>query len=159
MVNIIFRYSFLLPFIALFSTPAYATPQWVTGLYDHPAIQEVVPEKREEVTCVALAIYFEARGESARGQQAVGNVVMNRMRSGRYPATACGVLFQRGQFVFLRGNAPALPKTPTMWERSIKMARSVAIENASDASGGALSFCHRSLRRLGNVIGNHVFYR
>src|SRR5262249_61856823 len=44
--------------------------------------------------CLAEAIYFEARGEAVRGQMAVAQVVLNRVFSGKYPNTVCGVVYQ-----------------------------------------------------------------
>ena len=46
----------------------------------------------EALACVALAVYFEARGEPVAGQLAVANVVMNRVESSRYPNTPCEVV-------------------------------------------------------------------
>jgi hypothetical protein len=48
----------------------------------------------KELWCMASAIYFEARGESYRGQVAVGQVVMNRVAHRLYPDTICAVVFQ-----------------------------------------------------------------
>ncbi len=143
------------------STAAHAAtvPAWIDTLTRHEAIQEVNPEQRQEVTCLALAIYFEARGESIRGQQAVGNVVMNRVQSPRYPKTVCGVLFQRGQFSFIRGGKAAIPKTPRLWDNAIRMASQIISGKMNDVSFGALSFCQKHLRKNGRVvIGGHVFY-
>ncbi len=47
-----------------------------------------------EARCLAEGMYFEARGESARGQLAVGRVIMNRVASDAYPNTICGVVYQ-----------------------------------------------------------------
>ena len=47
-----------------------------------------------EKLCLAQAIYFEARSEPPAGQAAVAQVILNRMTSGLYPATICGVVFQ-----------------------------------------------------------------
>src|SRR6202007_2378317 len=44
--------------------------------------------------CLADAVYFEARGEPLKGQQAVAQVVMNRVFSGYYPNDVCGVVYQ-----------------------------------------------------------------
>ena len=44
--------------------------------------------------CLADAVYFEARGEPLRGQEAVAQVVMNRVFSGFYPNNVCGVVYQ-----------------------------------------------------------------
>src|SRR5690606_29914794 len=48
----------------------------------------------KELNCLATAIYFEARGESYRGQVAVGQVVLNRVQHRLYPSTICGVVYQ-----------------------------------------------------------------
>ena len=50
-------------------------------------------EERER-RCLATAIYFEARGEPVEGQIAVGQVIMNRVRSPQFPETICGVVYQ-----------------------------------------------------------------
>lgn len=50
--------------------------------------------------CMAAAIFFEARSEPLSGQQAVAEVVMNRVASPRWPNTICGVVFQHKQFSF-----------------------------------------------------------
>ena len=47
-----------------------------------------------QLQCLAKAIYFEARGESEKGQLAVGRVVLNRVESGAYADTICGVVVQ-----------------------------------------------------------------
>ena len=44
--------------------------------------------------CLAEAIYFESRGEPETGQAAVAQVVLNRVRSGIFPANVCGVVYQ-----------------------------------------------------------------
>ena len=48
--------------------------------------------------CVALAVYFEARGESLEGQRAVASVVWNRRNDERWPNHTCEVVAQKGQF-------------------------------------------------------------
>jgi hypothetical protein len=50
-------------------------------------------EQRER-RCLATAIYFLSRDEPVRRQVAVGQVILNRMRSPRFPATICGVVYQ-----------------------------------------------------------------
>lgn len=146
-------------FSMLFSSPAVAqTPKWVSNLTSHTAMKDIPASQREEVACMALAIYFEARGESTRGQQAVGNVVLNRTKDARYPNTACGVLFQRGQFSFIRPGSPSVPKTPHLWESAIRMAHSIITGRIVDCVRGATSFRQRRLRKSGFTIGNHVFF-
>lgn len=52
----------------------------------------------QKVKCLGEAVYREARGESYRGQLAVAQTVLNRVRSPQFPNTVCGVVFQKGQF-------------------------------------------------------------
>ena len=50
------------------------------------------------VTLLAKAIYGEARGEPYAGQVAVGAVIMNRVKSSKFPNTISGVIYQSGAF-------------------------------------------------------------
>lgn len=64
---------------------------------DHSWLQNPLPESvfsKKEQTCLAEAIYFEARSESLRGQAAVAQVVLNRVRNPAYPGSICGVVYQ-----------------------------------------------------------------
>lgn len=58
-----------------------------------PTAQKI-ENRRHERTCLAQAIYYEARGEPEAGQWAVAEVILNRVASGRYPGSICGVVFQ-----------------------------------------------------------------
>ncbi len=48
----------------------------------------------KEQRCLSEAVYFEARSESETGQAAVAQVVLNRVKSGLYPQSICGVVYQ-----------------------------------------------------------------
>lgn len=118
-----------------------------------------------ETRCLATAIFFEARGESLRGKLAVGDVIVSRAGSGRFPTSLCGVVTQRGQFSFVRGGAiPAVNESHRMWRDSLAVAR-IAIDQAWDSPAeGALFFhaSHVSPRWAKTQIAqvdNHVFYR
>jgi spore germination cell wall hydrolase CwlJ-like protein len=81
--------------------------------------------------CLAEAVYFESRGEAVRGQIAVAQVVMNRVFSGKYPDTVCGVVYQNKyrhfacQFTFACDNNPDVIREPDMWERARKIAKAM----------------------------------
>src|SRR6516162_4906388 len=74
--------------------------------------------------CLAEAIYFESRGEAVRGQMAVAQVILNRVFSGKYPNTVCGVVYQNAhrrlhcQFTFACDGIPDIVREPDMWERA-----------------------------------------
>lgn len=62
------------------------------------AAEEERRARQADEDLLAALIFCEAGGEPYQGQVAVGAVVMNRVRSGRYPGTISGVVYQRGQF-------------------------------------------------------------
>lgn len=118
-----------------------------------------------EQNCLAGAIYFEAKSESLEGQLAVGRVIVNRSKSGRFPASYCGVVFQPSQFSFVRGHGmPAIPRGSQDWREAVAIAK-IADTNAwKSPAEGALFFHAASvspgwhLKRMAR-IDNHVFYR
>jgi spore germination cell wall hydrolase CwlJ-like protein len=119
-----------------------------------------------ELECLAGAVYFEAKGEPLKGQLGVARVILNRTRSGRFPATACGVVKQRGQFSFVRGGRfPAIARGSAAWRTALSVARAARDGHVESPAGKALFFHARSVspgwRGVTRVaaIGNHVFYR
>jgi len=118
-----------------------------------------------EMQCLAGAIYFEAKGESLEGQLAVGRVIVARSKSGRFPASYCGVVYQRSQFSFIRGNRmPAIDKSSRNWANAVRMARAAHQGSMTSPAEGALFF-HAAyaspnwrLKRVAR-IDNHIFYR
>ena len=110
----------------------------------------------DDVTLLAALIQCEAGSECYEGQLAVGAVVMNRLRSGAYPSSISGVIYQSGQFPpagqgMVAGIAANGPKG------SCVQAAQQALSSA-DNTGGATCFSRASSGRAGVVIGNHVFY-
>jgi len=79
----------------------------------------------QEERCLAQNIYFEARGESAFGQLAVGLVTMNRVFSSRFPDTVCQVVWQRRQFSWTHDGKSDRPKDKDAWEKAVKIAKHV----------------------------------
>jgi spore germination cell wall hydrolase CwlJ-like protein len=71
------------------------------GKGDHAWMQTPLPASvfsKKEQACLANAIYFEARSESLRGQAAVAQVVLNRVRNPAYPDSICGVVYQNSHW-------------------------------------------------------------
>ena len=86
-------------------------------------------KRARQEKCLAEAVYFEARGEAVRGQIAVAQVVMNRVFSGYYPTTVCGVVYQNAnrrlacQFTFACDGIRDVVTEPDMWDRARRIAR------------------------------------
>jgi spore germination cell wall hydrolase CwlJ-like protein len=119
----------------------------------------------EQVRCLATAVFYEARSEALAGQLAVAHVVIERARSGRFPASLCGVIKQRGQFGFVRnGRMPDQPNESEQWTTAKAIAQIALGEHWKNPAQGALYF-HASRVAPGwghervAQIGNHVFYR
>ncbi|MEO6199454.1 MAG: cell wall hydrolase [Sphingomicrobium sp.] len=118
-----------------------------------------------ELECLATGVYFESKGEPLAGQLAVGQVIANRSASGRFPSSYCGVLFQRGQFSFVRGKTlPSAPRSSSQWKTAVAIAKIIDRELKQSTVGSALFFHARYVSpgwRLKRVaaIGNHIFYR
>jgi spore germination cell wall hydrolase CwlJ-like protein len=118
-----------------------------------------------ELNCLAGAIYFESKSEPLLGQLAVGRVVVARSRSGRFPNSYCGVVYQPSQFSFVRGGGmPAIAKGSLQWKNAVALAQISHEGSWKSPVEGALYF-HASrvspgwrMARVGK-LGNHVFYR
>ena len=122
-------------------------------------------ELSRELHCLAGAIYFESKSETLTGQLAVGRVVVARAKSGRFPNSYCGVVYQPSQFSFVRGQSmPSIARGSKQWKNAVAVAQ-IAHSNAwASPVEGALYF-HAAyvspgwrLKRVGRV-DNHVFYR
>jgi len=123
--------------------------------------------------CLATAIYFEARGEPVKGQLAVAQVVMNRVRSSIYPDTICGVVFQgqlrrKGcQFSFTCDGHTDVPKDKERWLLANKLAAQVTRGEVWLPEIGRASHYHatyvkpRWRRDMNKVkkVGRHIFYK
>ncbi len=122
-------------------------------------------ELPRELNCLAGAIYFEAKSESLSGQLAVGRVIVARSKSGRFPNSYCGVVFQPSQFSFVRGGAmPGIARGSRQWQNAVAIAQIAHSGGWRSPVEGALFF-HASrvspawrLTRIAQVE-NHIFYR
>ena len=132
-----------------------------------------IAERKQAVNCLAAAVYYEAGTEPPAGQRAVAQVVLNRLRDPKFPASVCGVVFQGAlrhtgcQFSFVcDGSFRRRPPGG----RQLAHARSIAIQalagrvapEVGTATHYHASYVHPSWeRRLVKVnrIGAHIFYR
>jgi hypothetical protein len=124
--------------------------------------------------CLADAVYFEARGEVRKGQEAVAQVVMNRVFSGYYPHDVCGVVYQNAhrhlacQFTFAcEGKDLSRIDEPDMWEQAKSIAKDTLDGKIWLAEVGHATHYHaywvhpswvHEMTRLFK-LGVHTFYR
>jgi hypothetical protein len=129
--------------------------------------------RAREFRCMTTAIYFEARGENIKGQTAVGQVIMTRVRSDYYPNTICGVVYQGQwnrnacQFSFACDGRADTPKNKAQWQTAINVAKKVISGEAYVKEVGAATHYHatyvspdwRKLMKRVAKVGVHIFYK
>ncbi|PZR96988.1 MAG: cell wall hydrolase [Stutzerimonas stutzeri] len=134
----------------------------------------IAPENMaKEQRCLAEAVYFEARSEGEQGRAAVAQVVLNRVKSGLYPNTVCGAVYQNAsrhlacQFTFACEGKSLRITEPGPWRDAVRIAREVYDGTTYLAEVGASTHYHadyvrpywaRKLKKM-DTIGRHVFYK
>ncbi len=127
----------------------------------------------KDLWCMATAIYFEARGETYRGQVAVGQVVMNRLAHKIYPKTICNVVFQNQhmrnacQFSFACDGIPETITEPKSWAQAEEIAKGVIDGSLYLTEVGAATHYHATYvypawaprLKKNTKIGQHIFYQ
>lgn len=138
--------------------------------------QKVIAQRRvrqAEENCLARAVYFEARSESALGQMAVAKVILNRVKAPNYPKSICGVVYQGSnrrnscQFSFACDGQPDDVRQPAAWSQAKHIAqRAIQGDKAVAAKLNGALFYHadyvkpkwaKSMRKVIKV-GRHIFY-
>lgn len=122
--------------------------------------------------CLAQALYFEARGETVKGQFAVAEVIMNRVASKQFPNTACGVVNQgtgrkyQCQFTYTCDGHKEIIAEKRAYERVSKVARVVLDGIETKLTDGATYYHTTAVRPRWSRsftqtarIGVHKFYR
>lgn len=149
--------------LAVPGNPAGAAPA-ASSLADLVAQNSGAEAASEDDKCLATTVYFESKGEPLAGQLAVAQTILNRAASGRFAASACGVMRQPGQFSFLRGgDMPDAPHNDS-WSRAVAIARIARDGLWKQIAPAALYFHARRVSPgWGKVkiaaVGNHIFFR
>jgi spore germination cell wall hydrolase CwlJ-like protein len=130
------------------------------------------PTGGDQWECLSEALYFEARGETVKGQFAVAEVIMNRVKSARYPSSLCGVIHQgtgkkyQCQFTYTCDGNKEVIREPDAFDRAAKVARFIIDGKAPALTNGATHYHTTAVSpRWSRVftktaqIGQHLFYR
>jgi spore germination cell wall hydrolase CwlJ-like protein len=126
----------------------------------------------EQWRCLSEALYFEARGETIKGQFAVAEVIMNRVKSDRFPSSLCGVINQgtgkkyQCQFTYTCDGRAEVISEPGAYTRVGKVARAIIDGKAPKLTEGATHYHTTAVRPSWSRvytrtarIGVHLFYR
>lgn len=151
-----------------------------------------IPEKpeplydSEDLECLALNIYHEARGETQRGKLAVAHVTVNRVEHHRFPNSICGVVYQAVYSKWWRENHGRNVPVRNMcqfswycdgksdgtydrraWQESLLIAVSVLEEQTQDPTNGATHYFNPTLANPDwrhdfvqvAMVDSHLFYK
>lgn len=156
--------------------PAVFTPEVVPVARPKPIssrlkIQVALENLASETSCLAQALYYEARGQGRLGQQAIAEVVVRRTHKVGFPHSICGVVHQGSstacQFSFVCDGTMDRPKAAGEWSRAVHLAAQI-ITGAlplTDITQGAFSF--HAARLEANwpgmvhttTVGHNAFFR
>lgn len=129
-------------------------------------------DRRRALRCLTQGIYYEAALEPTEGQEAVAQVILNRVRDPNYANSICGVVFEGAerttgcQFSFTCDGALAQPPVSWAWNRARVVAERALAGHVSARVGTAThyhaDYVHPwwapTLNKL-TQIGAHIFYR
>lgn len=129
-------------------------------------------DRSRALTCLTQAIYYEAGFEPTKGQEAVAQVVLNRMRHPIFPHTVCGVVFQGSelktgcQFSFTCDGSLARAPQPAAWARARKVAEQAlngfVLKDVGSAThyhtDWVVPWWQSTVTKVAR-IGAHIFYR
>lgn len=126
----------------------------------------------EQWQCLSEALYFEARGESVKGQFAVAEVILNRVSSPAFPNTVCGVVHQgtgkkyQCQFTYTCDGHADVVREQAAWDQVSKVAKLMLDGAPRTLTQGATHYHTRAVnprwaRAFAKTaqIGVHLFYR
>lgn len=130
-------------------------------------LQQKKLELEHQEECMARNIYFEARGEPVEGQEAVADVVLNRVKSKYYPDTICEVVYQEKQFSWTidteKTNKPLTVKN-RLYRQALDIAKNkmrkanIKIDATHYHTHGVDPIWNRNMKQVA-LIGGHRFFR
>ena len=135
---------------------------------------EPIKEKMKQLECLTRNIYWEAAGEPFEGKVAVAQVTLNRVESGRFADSVCGVVFQKNVFYekvvcqfswYCEGNFKTRPIYQAQYKESEEVAKKVLLENFRLPSLHKALYYHADYVRPDwkkekvATIGRHIFYK
>lgn len=144
-----------------------------SGVEAMPAGYVSTTEKIKQLECLTRNIYWEAASEPFEGKVAVAQVTMNRLDSGRFGSSVCGVVYQKNviyeklicQFSWVcESTHKVKPVHAPLWRESEEVAKKVLLENFRLPSLNKAMYYHADYVSPGwkkpkiDKIGHHIFY-
>lgn len=144
----------------------FPVTQPIHVLSDRYSVPDLTLHQKEQLRCVAQAVYFEARGESRKGQRAVATVIFNRSKSRRFPDNFCDIVYQKNsngcQFTWACSDHTISNRR--LYDRILIDVRGTfnlkRTDRLYDVTDGALYFSNSEPEHSKYVrIGNQFFWR
>jgi hypothetical protein len=146
-------------------------PRPASTFFSRLKINVALENLASETSCLAEALYYEARGQGVLGQKAIAEVVIRRMHHAGFPHSICGVVHQgvgsSCQFSFVCDGTMDRPRAAGEWNHAVRLAARI-ISGAvplTNITEGAISFHAASLEadwpgmEQTVTLGHNVFYR
>lgn len=129
-----------------------------------------VKDIHQQIYCLAEAVYFEARGEDVKGQEAVAHVILNRTNANQFPSDVCSVISQKGQFQWYANKKLRKGRKfrPEENKDIMKLASDIYISNLlgqrKDMTNLSFFFSSNGKKPSKNIVrsvkvGRHQFYK
>ena len=158
---------------ALFAVSANKLDTLQQARQNLPADYKTAAQVSQELECLTRNIYWEASGEPFVGKVGVAQVTMNRVSSGKFADSVCGVVYQKNVFYqkvvcqfswYCENNHRIRPVDPVTWSESHEVAKKVLLENFRLPGLEQALFYHSDSVQPGwklpkiTKIGRHTFY-
>lgn len=165
--------SLVLGFLLVFSCVKFAIDQRIASL-GTDQVQVSARTMQKQLQCMAKNIYWEAASEPFEGKVAVAQVTMNRMNSGKFPDSVCGVVYQKTSFYdkvvcqfswFCESNHINKPVHQKLFAESEDVAKMVMLEgfrlpNLKEALYYHADYVNPKWNKDKiTQIGRHIFYK
>lgn len=159
--------------LVVFKCVHYATDLRITSM-SSDIVKLSARDMQKQIQCMAKNIYWEAGNEPFEGKVAVAQVTMNRVASGKFPESVCGVVYQKTaayekvvcQFSwFCEANNVTKPIHPKLYQESEDVAKMVMLEGMRLPSLKEAMYYHADYinpkwnKQKITQIGHHIFYK
>jgi len=170
----VFALSFIVSMMLIVAISTFKIDTLTQSIAERPAGYIPAKVKEAQLKCLTQNIYYEAGHESFEGKVAVAQVTMNRLESGRFADTVCGVVQQKNVFYqkvvcqfswYCDDASKRKPINPAAYNESFEVAKMVLLENFRLSTVKEAIYYHADYvnpqwgKPKVAVIGRHIFYK
>lgn len=165
---------FILIMMALINVSTNKLDELKNNYQDNVDLATTADQRIKDLQCLTRNIYWEAASEPFEGKVAVAQVTLNRVESGRFADSVCGVVYQKNVFYqkvvcqfswYCEDTYKLKPVYPRLWKESEEVAKRVLLENFRLPSMKEALYYHADYvspnwkKQRIDQIGRHIFYK